>query len=146
MRLFTLKKNPEMKDRMYSYISFKYKEKTNDYGNKIDQVCNLVLPSNFYETINIDNTVHRIHLDYDIMNNKYDGKSYNNGLMDIFFNKNVQGGYDIEIPIKLSNTDYANTKIGTLFKLNDGLYRVKSIEGHDVNKKYYATLTLTTLK
>ena len=140
MRLFTLKKNPEMKDKMYSYIAFKYGEKW------VDKVCNLVLPSNYYETINIDNTVHRIHLDYDIMNNTYDGEAYNNGLMDIFFNKNVQGGYDIEVPIKLSNADYANTKVGTLFKLNDGLYRVKSIEGHDVNKKDDATLTLTTLK
>ena len=146
MRLFALKKNPEMNHKMYSYISFKFGEKTSDTGVKSDQLCNLVLPSNYFETKNIDNTVHRIHLDYGIMNNKYDGKSFNNGLMDIFFNKNVQGGYDIEIPIKLSNTDYANTKIGTMYKLNDGLYKVKSIEGHDVNKKENATLTLTTLK
>lgn len=154
MRLFTLKKNQEMRNNMYSYISFKYDEspiKANeDIGALIlgykDMVCNLVLPSNYYETYDIDNSKHRLHLDYKIMNNNYDGRCYNQSLMDVFFNKNVQGGYDIEVPIKLSNADYAATKQGTLYKLHDGLYRVKSIEGHDVNKKNNATLTLTTLK
>ncbi len=156
MRIFTLKKNKNMKDKMYSYISFKFDETTvkknnsSSYGYgrtiKKDLVCNLVLPSNYFETINIDDTVHRLHLDYKIMNNNFDGKAYNQSLMDVFFSKNVKGGYDIEVPIKLSNADYAKTKQGTLFKLHDGLYKVKSIEGHDVNKEDDATLTLTTLK
>ena len=80
------------------------------------------------------------------MNNVYDGEVYNQSLMDVFFSRNVKGGYDIEVPIKLSNEDYQKTKQGTLYKLHDGLYRVKSIEGHDVNKKNDSTLTLTTLK
>ena len=151
MRLFTLKKNQEMNDRMFSYISFKYGEKSPEGrewrgSNKTDQVCNLVLPSNYYETIDIDGTIHRLHLDYEIMNNTFDGKCYNQSLMDVFFSKSVQGGYDIEVPIRLSNADYAATKQGTLYKLHDGLYKIKSIEGHDVNKKDNATLTLTTLK
>ena len=151
MRLFTLKKNKEMMDKKYSYISFKHDEKWVEYNNTIgrykkDMVCNLVLPSNYFETIDLNNNAHRLHLDYTIMDNKFDGSAYNQSLMDVFFNKNVQAGYNIEVPIKLSNEDYAKTNLGTMFKLHDGLYKVKSIEGHDVNKEDDATLTLTTLK
>lgn len=152
MRLFTLKKNRELLDKKYSYISFKHDEKEVSVGggspltDPKDMVCNLVLPSNYYETIDINNKAHRLHLDYKIMDNQFDGSAYNQSLMDVFFNKNVQGGYDIEVPIKLSNEDYAKVKQGTLFKLHDGLYKVKSIEGHDINKEDDAKLTLTTLK
>lgn len=153
MRLFTLKKNQEQDDKMFSYISFQYDvEKIREQGGtggrvtENELVCNLVLPSNYYETIDIDGNIHRLHLDYTIMGNSFDGRAYNQSLMDVFFDKNVQAGYDIEIPIKLSNEEYAATKQGTLFKLHDGLYKVKSIEGHDIEKKSDATLTLTTLK
>lgn len=152
MRLFTLKKNREMLDKKYSYISFKYDEQEKADGggspltHKEDLFCNLVLPSNYWETPLLSapgsqQQYNKIHLDYKIMN-----KANDKSLMDLFFNKNVQGGYDIEVPIKLSNEQYTNTKQGTLYKLNDGLYKVKSIEGWDVNKKDDARLTLTTLK
>lgn len=157
MRLFTLKRNKNMDNKQYSYINFKYDEKfINDSveehgyyisGDKgVDKVCNLVIPSNYFETIDLTKNKHRLHLDYKIMNNAYDGEVYNQSLMDVFFSRNVKGGYDIEVPIKLSNEDYQKTKQGTLYKLHDGLYKVKSIEGHDVNKKNDSTLTLTTLK
>lgn len=158
MRLFTLKRNKNLDNKVYSYINFKYDEKdvndsvdehgyySREYGVTVDKVCNLVLPTNYYETIDLTNNRHRLHLDYKIMNNAYDGEVYNQSLMDVFFTRNVKGGYDIEVPIKLSNEDYQKTKQGTLYKLHDGLYRVKSIEGHDVNKKNDSTLTLTTLK
>lgn len=151
MRLFTLKKNKNMDNKQYSYISFKYDKLRKGRGGTSgyegwDGVCNLVLPSNYFETIDFTKNKHRLHLDYKIMNNTYDGNAYNQSLMDVFFTRNVKGGYDIEVPIKLSNEDYQKTKQGTLYKLHDGLYRVKSIEGHDVNRNSDSTLTLTTLK
>lgn len=157
MRLFTLKRNKNMDNQQYAYINFKYDERAEggyldefDFwkpsGEKVDKICNLVLPSNYYETIDLTKNKHRLHLDYKIMNNAYDGEVYNQSLMDVFFTRNVKGGYDIEVPIKLSNEDYQKTKQGTLYKLHDGLYRVKSIEGHDVNRNSDSTLTLTTLK
>lgn len=151
MRLFTLKKNSKMSGKQASYITFKGGEgdalndgQTNTPNGDI--VCNLLLPSNYFETFDANKVSHRLHLDYKKMGNKWDGTAYNNGLLDTFFNENVNGGYNIEIPIKLSNQDYANTKQGTLYKLGDGLYRVKSIEGHDINREDDATLTLTTIK
>ena len=147
MRLFTLKKNERLMNTSYSYISFIYDKNTTDTADKGKQMeCNLVLPSNYYETFDINGKKHRLHLDYKIMNNTYDGNAYNQSLMDVFFNKNVQGGYDIEVPIKLTNSQYAKTKQGTLYKLHDGLYKVKSIEGHDINLEDDSTLTLTTLR
>lgn len=157
MRLFMLKKNPRQNDKSYSYIAFKYDE-TSPYSNvghreegvwtylKEDYICNLVLPANFYETIGIDGSVSRIYLDYKLMGGNFDGKTYNQSLTDVFFNSRINGGYDIEVPIKLTNDMYADTKQGTLYKFGDGLYRVKSIEGHDVSKNEDSTLTLTTLK
>ena len=147
MRLFTLKKNETLMNTKCSYISFIYDKNTTDTMDKGKQMeCNLVLPSNYYETFDINGNKHRLHLDYKIMNNTFDGNAYNQSLMDVFFNKNVAGGYDIEVPIKLTNNQYAQTKQGTLFKLHDGLYKCKSIEGHDVNLEDDSTLTLTTLK
>ena len=154
MRLFTLKKNKNMDNKQFSYISFKYDEKDASYvefetlihHELIDKVCNLVLPSNYFETIDLTKNKHRLHIDYKVMNNTYDGNAYNQSLMDVFFTKNINGGYNIEVPIRLSNEDYHHTKQGTLYKLHDGLYRVKSIEGHDINKEDTSTLTLTTLK
>ena len=63
-----------------------------------------------------------------------------------FFNLMINSGYQIDVPIRLSNQQYASVNAGTMFKLNNGLYKVKSIEGHDVNREDAATLSLLTLK
>ena len=82
-------------------------------------------------------------LDY----NKYQNKVFpTKSITERFFNEKINGGYDIEVPVKLTNQQYADVKQGTLFKLNDGLYKVKSIEGHDVNMEDDSTLTITTLE
>jgi hypothetical protein len=67
-------------------------------------------------------------------------------ITDIFFNLQVQSGYEIEVPIKLTNELYKKINGGTLIKFNDGLYKVKSLNGHDVMENNDATLTLLTLK
>lgn len=139
----------------YKYISFCYDSldewKVTEWSStvsRVDKVCNLLLTNNFLLTpVGDEGDSITIDIDYRIMKGWKDSLfRKHNGLLDIFFNTNISGGYDIEVPIKLTNQQYANTKAGTLFKLNDGLYKVKSIEGHDVLLEDDSTLTLTTLK
>lgn len=128
-RLFFL----DMYRYMPGYIVFIYDSE--DVGGKpYNYYCNLIIPSN---------TLAYNRLDY----NKYQNKVFpTKSITERFFNEKINGGYDIEVPVKLTNQQYADVKQGTLFKLNDGLYRVKSIEGHDVNMEDDSTLTITTLE
>lgn len=115
------------------YIAFIYDSE--DVGGKpYNYYCNLIIPRNILSYN---------RLDY----NKYQNKVFpTKSITERFFNEKINGGYDIEVPVKLTNQQYADVKQGTLFKLNDGLYKVKSIEGHDVNMEDDSTLTITTLE
>ena len=136
-----------------NYIEFKYDEheiehrKEGQGGSvvqwheKVDDYCNLVLPTNFIPTKGMYGSLYKSHLDYGSMPTQGD-----TSITDKFFDFTVDSGYQIDIPITLSNQDYANTKNGTLYKLNDGLFKVKSIQGHDVNMEDASTLSLLTLK
>lgn len=150
MRFFFLSKRAV--DGQYDYIQFKFDETSDTHYDAITGVFNtkdyytrLLIPSNYIETEPIDNTFRRYMLDY---NNS--PKSTNNGdwktITDVFFNLQVQSGYEINVPIKLSNDLYTKINGGTLVKFNDGLYKVKQIDGHDVTEQDDATLTLLTLK
>jgi len=155
MRLFFIGKNKDLGNKQYSYITMQYKKtpEDSDYTDYSDYevmnlghiYVNLPLTSNFLETVGSSRTS-RIYLDYKKMNNEYDGSTYNNGLLDIFFNTEVDGGYKIKVPIALTNEEFARVNGGTLFKLNNGLYRISKIEGHDVNRNDFADLTLKTIK
>ena len=138
MRFFFLGKNADTS--MYKYIEFKY-----DESNSGDLTCRLVIPSNYIETLQSDNSMRHYMLDY---NNSATNtnKGQRKTITDIFFNLQVQSGYEIEVPIKLTNELYKKINGGTLIKFNDGLYKVKSIDGHDVMENNDATLTLLTLK
>ena len=117
------------------YITFIYDKKVDNFTMKeTDMYCNLIIPRNILSYN---------RLDY----NKYQNKVFpTKSITERFFNEKINGGYDIEVPVKLTNQQYADVKQGTLFKLNDGLYKVKSIEGHDVNMEDDSTLTITTLE
>lgn len=117
------------------YITFIYDKKVDNFTMKeTDMYCNLIIPKNILAYN---------RLDY----NKYQNKVFpTKSITERFFNEKINGGYDIEVPVKLTNQQYADVKQGTLFKLNDGLYKVKSIEGHDVNMEDDSTLTITTLE
>ena len=118
------------------YIAFIYDVEVPKYRPDLsyNYYCNLILPSN---------VLAGNRLDY----NKYIWRYYpTKSITERFFNEKINGGYDIEVPVKLTNQQYADVKQGTLFKLNDGLYKVKSIEGHDVNCESDSTLTITTLE
>ena len=67
-------------------------------------------------------------------------------ITDIFFNLRLQTGYQIDVPIKLPNNLYAKINSGTLVKFNDGLYKIRDVDGHDVAEQEDATLSLLTLK
>jgi len=128
------------------YITFVYDQvqinQTDAYGRPLykNLLCNLIIPSNSLGVNFLDynkDGINTINTD-----NSFIGKS----ITEKFFNEKMNGGYDIEVPIKLTNQQYADVKQGTLFKLNDGLYKAKSIEGHDVNMEDDSTLTITTLE
>jgi hypothetical protein len=135
-----------------NYIEFKFDEQeilhrkegqgsVIQWREVVDKYCNLLLPTNFIPTMGMNGSVYKSHLDYG--NIPIQGDT---SITDKFFDLSVDSGYQIDIPITLSNQDYANTKNGTLYKLNDGLYKVKSIQGHDVNMEDTSTLSLLTLK
>ena len=138
MRFFFLGK--DISTTLYKYIEFKY-----DVRNGRDLNCRLVIPSNHIETKQSDNSLRYYMLDYNnSIQNTNDGKRKT--ITDIFFNLYVQSGYQIDVPIKLTNDLYRKINAGTLIKFNDGLYKVKAIDGHDVSEQEDATLSLLTLK
>lgn len=139
MRFFFLGRNSDTS--LYKYIEFKYDE--GDKGK--DLYCRLVIPSNFIETKQSDGTNRYYMLDYNNSVKNTDGGKRKT-ITDIFFNLHVQTGYQIDVPIKLSNDLYRRINGGTLIKFNDGYYKVKSIDGHDVSEQEDATLSLLTLK
>lgn len=116
------------------YIKFKYDEDAN--GNPL--LCNIVMGAK--GCFSYENQVTNL-LTYTLQK----AKAYST-ITEKFFNLNINGGYQIDVPIKLSNQQYADITAGTMFKLNDGLYKIKSIEGHDVKREDNATLSLLTLK
>lgn len=135
-----------------NYIEFKFDEQeilhrkegqgsVIQWREVVDKYCNLLLPTNFIPTMGMNDSIYKSHLDYG--NIPIQGDT---SITDKFFDLSVDSGYQIDIPIRLSNQEYANTKNGTLYKLNDGLYKVKSIQGHDVNMEDTSTLSLLTLK
>jgi hypothetical protein len=106
--------------------------------------CNLIVPEKACYTTAYEGTQTKVIsnlLTYTLQNVKL-----NKTITEKFFNLNMNGGYQIDVPIRLSNQQYASINAGTMFKLNNGLYRVKSIEGHDVNREDNATLSLLTIK
>ena len=128
------------------YITFVYDQVqinlTDAWGRPLykNLLCNLIIPSNSLGVNFLDynkDGINAINTD-----NTFIGKS----ITEKFFNEKMNGGYDIEVPIKLTNQQYADVTQGTLFKLNDGLFKTKSIEGHDVNMEDDATLTITTIE
>ena len=138
MRFFFLAKNIDT--TKYKYIDFKYDEKD---GRDLN--CRLVIPSNNIETKQSQGGSRYYMLDYNnSMQNTDAGRRKT--ITDIFFNLRVQSGYQIDVPIKLSNDMYRKINGGTLIKFNDGLYKVKAIDGHDVAEEDEATLSLLTLK
>ena len=82
------------------------------------------------------------YLDYsDVLNQSKNTRT----ITDIFFNLKVLTGYQVDVPVTLPNDLYSQIKAGTLFKLNDGLYKVAKIEGHDVSEYDNATLSMLTI-
>ena len=79
-------------------------------------------------------------LDYDYTNSG--GKKT---ITSVFFNIQVQSGYEIEVPVCLPNEVYKQINSGTLVKFNDGIYKVSKIDEHDVKEEEKATITLITL-
>ena len=150
MRFFFLSKRAV--DKQYDYIQFKYDETDSAHLDVIsgmdgtkDYYAKLLIPSNYIETQQLDNTFRKYMLDYNNSPKNY-GEGEIKTITDIFFNLQVQSGYEINVPIKLSNDLYTKVNGGTLVKFNDGLYKVKQIDGHDVTEQDDATLTLLTLK
>lgn len=133
MRFFFLSKN--VNTTKYNYIDFIYDKRD---GRDIN--CRLVIPSNEIVTKQYNGDNSSYLLDY----NKTATKKRT--ITDIFFNLREQSGYQIDVPIKLTNHMYNQINGATLVKFNDGLYKVKSIEGHDVSQQNDATLSLLTLK
>lgn len=136
MRLFFLKKN--INTTLYDYIYFKYDENENK-----EMFCKLLIPTNSIVTATQDGNRYYM-LDYNNNVENTDGGKRKT-ITDIFFKFKVQGGYEVEIPIKLPNVIYNKIKLGTLIRFNDGLFKVKSIEGHDITQTEDSTLTLLTL-
>ncbi len=134
-RLFFLRRNVDT--QMCDFIQFKYDELDGQ-----DLVARLIIPSNSLVTKQANNSKREYILDYNILKNQH--KSVKT-ITDIFFNLHVQTGYQVDVPIKLTNDLYNRINAGTLILFNDGLYKVKSIEGHDVTEHDDATLSLLTL-
>jgi hypothetical protein len=137
-RFFFPKKNSNTS--LYEYIEFKY-----DENNGNDLTCRLLIPSNNISTKQSDGNFRYYMLDYNNNSSNTEGGRMKT-ITDIFFNLKNSTAYQIDVPIKLSNDLYKRINGGTLIKFNDGLYRVKSIEGHDVLEHDDATLSLLTLK
>ena len=138
MRFFFLGKN--INTTLYKYIEFKYDEKDGK-----DMITRLVIPSNFIETKQSQGNNRYYMLDYNNSVKNTDGGNKKT-ITDIFFNLRLQTGYQIDVPIKLPNNLYAKINSGTLVKFNDGLYKIRAVDGHDVAEQEDATLSLLTLK
>ena len=138
MRLFFLSK--DIDTTKYNYIDFKYDER-----NGADLNCRLVIPTNNIVTKQQQGKNRYYMLDYNNSTKNTDGGTKKT-ITDIFFNLRVQSGYQIDVPIRLSNDMYRKINGGTLIKFNDGLYKVRAIDGHDVAEENEATLSLLTLK
>lgn len=124
---------------------------TTAVGTNIDDydTC-LLLPANYLESNEGTEGGTRQELDYGVMPKHIVSYTYGSthnevSITDKFFNYGQNDAYQIDVPIRLSNQDYADIKHSTLIKFNDGLYRVQKIEGHDVNGNDEATLSLLTL-
>lgn len=107
---------------------------------------NLLLPTNYKETINFDKTSGtRQELDFTEQPKTTDSFTQTS-LVDKFFNYNtIDGQYEIDVPIKLDNYKYNAIKPSTLIEFNNSLFKVQKIEGHDVSGNENATLTLLSL-
>ena len=138
MRFFFLGK--DINTTLYKYIEFKYDEKDGK-----DMLTRLVIPSNFIETKQSQGNNRYYMLDYNNSVQNTDGGNKKT-ITDIFFNLRLQTGYQIDVPIKLPNNLYAKINSGTLVKFNDGLYKIRAVDGHDVAEQEDATLSLLTLK
>lgn len=66
-------------------------------------------------------------------------------ITDLYYNITTADKYRVEIDVILPNQVYSNIRANTLFKFNDGLYRIEGIEGHQVNMNEKATLKLISL-
>lgn len=133
------------------YITFTYDEVLDETRTRVvgERDCNLLIPKKWFLKNNGSTDFRYSCLTYDkdsLSDGTFTEERFESMTDTFFKNLIVNGGYEINVPIKLTNQQYADTNAGTLFKLNDGLYRVKSIEGHDVNQEDDATLSLLTLK
>ena len=136
MRLFYLGKSSVTK--MYNYIDFNYDKD----GNSNYKTSRLLLPSNSIEKSTLDGNTNRLYLDYD--DNAV--AAPNKTLTDAFFYIKKPYQFEVEAELTLPNYTYAKMTSGTMCKLNDGLFKVVKIEGHDVEGKDPSTLTLRTLQ
>ena len=134
MRFFFLGKNVDTD--MYNYVEFYYDQSTASSPHS----CKLVIPSNYIETKAIGGGRRYYRLDY----NTPDGNS--KSLKDTFFDIREYNNYEIDVPVRLTNDMYSNICHNTLIKFNDGLFRVKGIDGHDVSMNNEATLRLENIK
>lgn len=137
MRFFFLSKN--LTTTLYDYIEFKY-----DIVNNQTYTCRLVIPTNNIITRRQGQKDTYYMLDYN--NDVLSGNDIRKKtITDVFFNFKLSDAYQVDVPIKMTNDMYSKINAGTLIKLNDGLYRVKSIDGHDVTGNDDATLSLKSL-
>lgn len=147
MRLFML--GVDESTKMYKYAAIPYDKTVKLIGGSLSlprttvdyKICKLVIPTNVIKTVSIDSEKY-YYLDYSDLVHKYKNAKT---LTDVFFNLKVLSGYEVDVPVILPNDIYSEIKAGTLFKLNDGIYSISKIEGHDTSEYDKATLTLLTL-
>lgn len=129
MRLFYISRNGTT--LLNEYVEFPYELNGRMWAR-------LVVPSN-----SIDTGDRSFFLDYSddpvVTGDRYVG------ITESFFRILRQSSYQIDIPVALPNSIYQRMRAGAMVYFNDGLYRVKSIEGHDVNEISDGTISLITL-
>ena len=126
MRLFLLSKNSAT--NLYEFMEFPYDSDEGQF------YCKLLIPTNI-----LGNGDRRYLLDF-----SSHGEFV--GIADSFFNLYKQTGYQVDVPVALPNAIYNRMRAGTLVKFNDGLYRLRAIEGHDISGRDDGTISLITLK
>jgi hypothetical protein len=62
-----------------------------------------------------------------------------------FFDIRMSNSYQVDLPVILPNHMFKKLKASTLVKFNDGIYRLKMIEGHAVAEDGEATLSLLSM-
>lgn len=101
----------------------------------------IIFCRNYYKYKSSLNENMTFRLDY---NNSLSTKT-DQCITDLYYNITTADKYRVEIDVILPNHVYSTIKANTLFKFNDGLYRIESIEGHQVNMNEKATLKLISL-